>query len=612
MQQAREVIQALRSGYDEEAWLAVATPINDTLRESRRAALVSYVLTEKSIVDSGVETADQLFEYFLIDVSMSACMLDVAHQAGASARCSCSCSAACSTSSRTSASTRAIDRRWRDWKWMKNYRVWEANRKVFLYPENWIEPELRDDKTPFFKELENELLQNEVTHEYRRAADCSHYLEKLDVVARLEFVGMYRSRAGEGTARRSSCTSSAARGTRRTATSIGSTARERPLDAVDEGRSRHRRAITSFPVVWNRRLYLFWPVFEPKPDPDNITLDEGQEPRQMIEIRLAWSEYRDGRWSGKTLGKSEPLFVRVFNPVNFHDPAERLPFVRLVPTIGSDLQIKAFVWSPRMPVFWFWLRVGTFTVRGCGGNVHAQARRYDNLDTVSDGLSLMRPASGMWPLSMRFVEFNILGSEPFAILRGAPPDDEHTYQDLQELDSERTLAKTPATLYTVLPPPVDHFLEGHPFVFQDGPRSYLVTVPKRTGASSKAGCEGPRWPGLSPRDRPCEGSAPVDHEQRVQELCRDGRVRWCCHSSNGEWPGAGTPRTDARGRHSQRKRRQHLAVGQSAHEVPVTLPRRVRGRPSLPAWPRTHTSARSSRRSTPAGSRRFSRSILSV
>ena len=29
------------------------------------------------------------------------------------------------------------------WKWTKNYRVWDANRKIFLYPENWIEPELR-------------------------------------------------------------------------------------------------------------------------------------------------------------------------------------------------------------------------------------------------------------------------------------------------------------------------------------------------------------------------------------------------------------------------------------------------------------------------------------
>jgi AAA+ superfamily predicted ATPase len=29
------------------------------------------------------------------------------------------------------------------WTWQKNYRVWEANRQVFLFPENWLEPELR-------------------------------------------------------------------------------------------------------------------------------------------------------------------------------------------------------------------------------------------------------------------------------------------------------------------------------------------------------------------------------------------------------------------------------------------------------------------------------------
>ena len=27
--------------------------------------------------------------------------------------------------------------------WSKNYRTWDAKRKIFLYPENWIEPELR-------------------------------------------------------------------------------------------------------------------------------------------------------------------------------------------------------------------------------------------------------------------------------------------------------------------------------------------------------------------------------------------------------------------------------------------------------------------------------------
>ena len=28
------------------------------------------------------------------------------------------------------------------WDWRKRYRVWDANRKIFVYPENWIEPDV--------------------------------------------------------------------------------------------------------------------------------------------------------------------------------------------------------------------------------------------------------------------------------------------------------------------------------------------------------------------------------------------------------------------------------------------------------------------------------------
>ena len=30
-----------------------------------------------------------------------------------------------------------------EWTWQKNYWVWDANRKIFIYPENWIERDLR-------------------------------------------------------------------------------------------------------------------------------------------------------------------------------------------------------------------------------------------------------------------------------------------------------------------------------------------------------------------------------------------------------------------------------------------------------------------------------------
>ncbi len=31
------------------------------------------------------------------------------------------------------------------WDWLKRSRVWEAVRKIFLYAENWLQPEARDD-----------------------------------------------------------------------------------------------------------------------------------------------------------------------------------------------------------------------------------------------------------------------------------------------------------------------------------------------------------------------------------------------------------------------------------------------------------------------------------
>src|SRR5262249_31489103 len=77
-----------------------------------------------------------------------------------------------------------------EWEWRKNYRVWQANREVFLYPENWIVPELRDDKTPFFRELEAELLQSDVTTDNVEQAYLN-YLNKLDEVAQLEICGTY-------------------------------------------------------------------------------------------------------------------------------------------------------------------------------------------------------------------------------------------------------------------------------------------------------------------------------------------------------------------------------------------------------------------------------------
>ena len=76
------------------------------------------------------------------------------------------------------------------WSWMRSYRLWEANRKVFLYPENWLFPELRDDKSPGFRRLESTLSQGELTHE-RAGQAFGQFLADVNEVGQMHVLGMF-------------------------------------------------------------------------------------------------------------------------------------------------------------------------------------------------------------------------------------------------------------------------------------------------------------------------------------------------------------------------------------------------------------------------------------
>src|SRR5262249_36317172 len=157
-----DIVNAVKAKYDDDQWLTVAKLLNDDLREKRKLALIAYLLSDKTIVDLGIRDSNDLYEYFLIDVNMDPCMMTSrVKQAISSVQLSIKRSLLNWEDQSTLWPESA--RRW--FSWMKNYRLWEANRKVFLYPENWIEPELRDDKSVFFKELETQLLQNDLTPE---------------------------------------------------------------------------------------------------------------------------------------------------------------------------------------------------------------------------------------------------------------------------------------------------------------------------------------------------------------------------------------------------------------------------------------------------------------
>ncbi|KAF5027104.1 hypothetical protein F66182_816 [Fusarium sp. NRRL 66182] len=39
------------------------------------------------------------------------------------------------------------------WQWRQQYSLWEAHIKMFLYPEKWLEPSLRDDKSQLLDDV---------------------------------------------------------------------------------------------------------------------------------------------------------------------------------------------------------------------------------------------------------------------------------------------------------------------------------------------------------------------------------------------------------------------------------------------------------------------------
>lgn len=133
------------------------TNANNQLRNNQRRALVSYLLQHPYVKGLKLQDADSLFEFLLIDVQMGACLQTSRMKQAVSTvqlyvqRC------LLNLEDENGVSSGVIDSK--RWAWMQRYRLWEANRLVFLYPENWIDPSLRDDKSELFVTLESAIMQ---------------------------------------------------------------------------------------------------------------------------------------------------------------------------------------------------------------------------------------------------------------------------------------------------------------------------------------------------------------------------------------------------------------------------------------------------------------------
>jgi hypothetical protein len=191
---------------------------------------------------------------------------------------------------------------------MKRYRTWEVNRKFFIYPENWLEPEFRDVKSHLFQDLESTLLQGDVSRELVEGA-YHQYLSRLDEIARLEIMTVY---CEEKTADLKDDVLHVIGRTfnppqqyfyRRYA--HGMWTPWEPMELQIEGD--HLTAI-----MWQGRLHVFWVTFMEKAEQDskteyNFPTDEGESGttvlmKKEVQVQLNWSEYFKGRWTARKSG----------------------------------------------------------------------------------------------------------------------------------------------------------------------------------------------------------------------------------------------------------------------------------------------------------------------
>ena len=76
------------------------------------------------------------------------------------------------------------------WEFSSNYRVWQANREVFFYPENYLDPNIRLGKTELMESFENGLQEADLNEETVETAFRS-YVDDFALLSSLRFSGGY-------------------------------------------------------------------------------------------------------------------------------------------------------------------------------------------------------------------------------------------------------------------------------------------------------------------------------------------------------------------------------------------------------------------------------------
>ncbi len=322
--------QTIKSNTKESEWLKFAQEMNDDLRKRKRDALAAYVCWDSCFVPTNNSNSNSenvgrypqqfvdendIYAYYLMDVKMEPDMtISRIVQASASIQLFVQ-----RAELGLEGENVLTDEQRGEWEWMKNYRVWEAARKVFLYPENWIASDLRDDKTPFFEELEDRIQEFSDDHASLENA-LYEYLEKVREVSSIEIIGATKEDGGdEG-------------GILYTLHIVGRTQgephtyyyRKYKAKAILSGEWTPWERLdvdipseTVVPAIVNQRLYLLWPQVTMGQRNLEAASEGGLETIEYYaRIQICWTSYTGTKWTGTRM-TSNALIDASTNQLDF-------------------------------------------------------------------------------------------------------------------------------------------------------------------------------------------------------------------------------------------------------------------------------------------------------
>lgn len=337
---ASSLRNAVKSQFTPDAWQPVAQSIFDPLRQRKRDSLCAYILTLSAPRQFGATDTNGLFEYFLVDPGMEPVVQTSRIRLALS-----------SVQTFIQRSLLNLEPQVRPsvidsgiWEWMKRYRVWEANREIFLWPENWLIPEFRENATDLFQALQGALLQGNITIDVVEKA-FTQYLQDLDTRARLDIISLFNEQPALGDPSTTGTLHVIGRNHGKPKKYFYRTYANGVwtgwLPVTPDIDGDHVVA-----VIWRQRLNLFWLTFvvqgAPPTTPNQANnadgtsnsskvtdltlvdlsngLQYGGKPNMTAQVQLNWSEYYQGKWSARKstdIHRFDPVFVGDgFDPVS--------------------------------------------------------------------------------------------------------------------------------------------------------------------------------------------------------------------------------------------------------------------------------------------------------